>query len=220
MEAAKNSFCEYDTANTEMIFCAENVMKINKIINDYFAYYSNLDLLRKQSWKNLTTLSHWTALQKNTIVLLIYCPFDFEFEKHTYLSNDMCIEKNTKCCFYVTYYFIYVVLHLFQRNLTAKSRWLGKKMQLQDQTRSVQILFVFATGLGKFGRSYCDVYGILKSYITHKLQRSLISAQLVSLFLIIVIFQLFYVVSINLFQIMQGNTICHTSFNSIIVIYQ
>jgi hypothetical protein len=32
-----------------MIFCAENVMKINKIINDDFAYYSNLDLLRKQS---------------------------------------------------------------------------------------------------------------------------------------------------------------------------
>ncbi len=93
-------------------------------------------------------------------------------------------------------------------------------MQLQDQTRSVQILFVFATGLGKFGRSYCDVYGILKSYITHKLQRSLISAQLVSLFLIIVIFQLFYIVGIDLFQIMQANYICHTSFNSIIVIYQ
>jgi hypothetical protein len=92
-------------------------------------------------------------------------------------------------------------------------------MQLQDQTRSVQILFVFATGLSKFGRSYCDVYGILKSYITHKLQRSLISAQLVSLFLITIV-QLFYVISIDLFQMMQANYICHTSFNSIIVIYQ
>jgi hypothetical protein len=40
MEVAKNSFCECDTANTEMIL---------KIINDNFAYYSNLDLELKKS---------------------------------------------------------------------------------------------------------------------------------------------------------------------------
>jgi hypothetical protein len=65
-------------ANAEIIFCAENVMKINKIINDYFAYYSKKTELKK---------SHGSVSLNRAKYGRMYClsvfHCYFEFEKHS-----------------------------------------------------------------------------------------------------------------------------------------